>query len=387
MIRIRRGTVVGVLEERPGAIELDVEVDGTLARAVAYPGMVGPVGPGDRVLLNTTALDLGLGTGGWHFVIAVEGRSVADPDGPGHVMKLRYTPGQVKVLAVEEDDSPHRAALAAPHAQSLDGTPVVWIPLHSMLAPVAAGARAAGADRVAYVMTDGAALPAAFSRIVARLRGAELVVATVTSGQAFGGELEAVNVFSGLLAARHAVHADVVVVGDGPGNTGTRLPWGATNVASAMALNAAAILGGRPVAALRVSFADRRPEHAGVSHHSITALSRVALVPVHVAVPALPDDDRRQAVWRALRDAGLEERHQLIEATGQPALELLREAGVEPESMGRGVADDLEFFLAAGAAGVLAGRMAARDRTWRAQESSGAQGRPEGRQSAPSRES
>jgi hypothetical protein len=33
--------------------------------------------------------------------------------------------------------------------------------------------------------------------------------------------------------------------------------------------------------------------------------------------------------------------------------------------MGRTVADDPAFFLAAGAAGVLAGRMAVRDRTWR----------------------
>jgi hypothetical protein len=32
--------------------------------------------------------------------------------------------------------------------------------------------------------------------------------------------------------------------------------------------------------------------------------------------------------------------------------------------MGRTPADDPEFFLAAGAAGVLAGRMAVRDRAW-----------------------
>jgi hypothetical protein len=132
-----------------------------------------------------------------------------------------------------------------------------------------------------------------------------------------------------------------------------------------MSLNAAAILDGRPVAALRISFADPRDRHRGVSHHSITAMARVALRPVHVAVPALDDEARRAAVWDALREAGLDRIHQVVEATGQPALDLLAAHGIVPESMGRTVADDPEYFLAAGAAGVLAGRMAAGDSSWR----------------------
>jgi hypothetical protein len=132
-----------------------------------------------------------------------------------------------------------------------------------------------------------------------------------------------------------------------------------------MSLNAAGILGGRPIAALRVSFVDSRERHRGVSHHSLTALSRVALVPVHVAVPSLKEETRRALVWKALTDAGLEERHQLVEVAGEPALELLAEREIEPESMGRGVADDPAFWLAAGAAGVLAGRLAAQGRSWR----------------------
>jgi Protein of unknown function (DUF3866) len=344
-----------VLAERPGALELRVRVEGETARAVSYPSLVGPVGQGDRVLLNTTAVWLGLGTGGDHFVVAVEGAEPADADGPGRTMKLRYTPHQVAVLAAEEENSPYRSTME--RALELDGLPVVWVPLHSMVGPAVAGARAAGAARVAYVMTDRAALPAGISRLTASLREAGLLSTVISSGQAFGGDLEAVSVFSGLLAARHVDRADVVVVGDGPGNAGTGTAWGASDVESAMALNAVGILGGRPVAALRISFADLRERHRGVSHHSITALAKVAIVPVHLAVPVLEDDGRRQVVWGALREARLEERHQLVETTGRPALELLAEHGIEPESMGRKVADDPEFFLAAGAAGVLAGRM------------------------------
>ena len=356
MIRLRRGRVVEVVEERPGATQVTVEVEGAEASAIAYTGMVGPVAPGDSVLLNTTAVDLGLGTGGVHFVIAVEGGPELDPVPSGRTMKLRYTPQQVKVLTAEEEDSIHRTVMV--RAEDLRGTPVVWVPLHSLLAPAAAGAKAAGARRVAFVMTDGAALPAPLSRLVAALHSSALVDAVITAGQAFGGDIETVNVFTGLLAAYAVADADVIVVGDGPGNTGTATTWGATDVESAMALNAAAILGGRPVAALRVSFADPRERHRGVSHHALTALSRVVLAPVHVAVPTLTDERSRSSIWDDLKKARLEERHQLVEATGQPALDLLRQRGIDVESMGRAVEEDPEFFLAGGAAGVLAGRMA-----------------------------
>ena len=349
-------------EARPGVLELEVEVEGLTERALAYPALTGPAAVGDTVLLNTTAGALGLGTGGWHFVMAVEGQGDLDPPAAGHVIKLRYTPLQAKVQAVEEQEGPDRKAFE--DAATLDGTPVVWVPLHSMLAAACAGATAAGAGRVVHVMTDGAALPAWFSRQLADLRDAGLLHAVVTAGQAFGGDLEAVNVFSGLLAARSVAGADAIVVADGPGKVGTASRWGASDVASGTALNAAGILGGRPIAALRLNFADPAYRHHGVSPHSVTVLSEVALVPVHVAVPAL-DDERRGVVWDVLKEAGLEERHQLVEVTGQPAVDLLAERGIPAETMGRSLEEEPAFFLAAGAAGVLAGRMAAGGARWR----------------------
>src|SRR5207248_672026 len=118
------------------------------------------------------------------------------------------------------------------------------------------------------------------------------------------------------------------------------------------------------VAALRMSFADERDRHRGVSHHSLTILRDVCLVPATVAVPAL-EEPHRARVWEALRGARLEDRHQLIEAAGEAALGTLRDAGLEVESMGRTPEEDPAFFLAGGAAGILAGRMAARTRRWR----------------------
>jgi len=369
-VRLRHATVRDVRSERPGVLELDVDLDDDPeaptepgidpAAAVAFTDLVGPVAAGDRVLLNTTAGALGLGTGGFHLVVAVADQVSTDPDHPGRVMKARYTPLQAAVRSVEETD---RDALE--RSAGLADAPVVCAPLHSMIGPIAAGARAAGAERIAYVMSDGAALPGRLSNLVPRLRAAGLLDGFVTSGQAFGGELEAVSIWTGLLAAAELVHADVVIVADGPGNLGTGTTWGVSALANGHALNAAETLGGRPVAALRISFAETRARHRGVSHHSLTILDRVCRVAADVAVPVLRGPER-DLVWDALRERRLEERHQLVEVDGRPALDQLVRAGIEVDSMGRTAADDPAFFLAAGAAGVLAGRMAAGSRRWRA---------------------
>jgi uncharacterized protein DUF3866 len=360
LIRRRRGIVVELGERRSGVQELIVEVDGSRAPALAYPSLVGEVGVGDAVVLNTTAVDLGLGTGGFHLAIAVEQAEPADVGHDGRVMKARYLPHQVVVRTVDET---HADVLEA--APGLGGTPVVAAPLHSMLAPIAAGAKAAAGARVVYVMTDGAALHGGLSKLVVALRADALLDGFVTVGQAFGGELEAVSMWSGLLAAVVVLGAEVVVVADGPGNLGTATTWGVSALANGHALDAAETLGGRPVAALRVSFADHRDRHRVVSHHSLTILGDVCRVAANVAVPVLDDEERRTAVWDALRARKLEDKHQLIEVDGRPAVEELERRGVEVRSMGRSPGDDPEFFLAAGAAGVLAGRMAANARRYR----------------------
>jgi hypothetical protein len=200
---------------------------------------------------------------------------------------------------------------------------------------------------------------------VPQLREAGLVDGWITSGQAFGGELEAVTVWTGLLAAKEILGAEVIVVADGPGNLGTDTTWGVSTLSGGHALMAARTLGGRPISALRVSFADERDRHRGVSHHSLTILADVCKVDVHVPVPML-DDEQRDVVWEALRSRKLEESHHLVEVDGAPALDELEARGVSVTTMGRGIDDDRAFFLAAGSAGVLAGRMAAGDRRWRA---------------------
>ena len=335
-----------------GSVELTAAVPGEgSVRALAHPALVGDPIVGDRVLLNTGALARGLGTGGYALVIAVPDRLPPDPPSrPGHLVKGRYTPLQVMVLGADEQESPHHDLLAG--ADSLEGVPVVVADLHSALPAVIAGVRAsAPGARVAYVMTDGGALPAWFSRAVAGLRDAGWLAGCVTVGQAFGGDLEAVTLHTGLLAARHVLEADVIVVAQGPGNLGSGTPWGFSGVGAGEAVNAAAVLGGRPVAALRVSEADERERHRGVSHHSLTAYGRVALAGADVVLPASEgafwSRVRRQAA-QLCEPAG---RHRLVEVAVDGLREALEASPVALSTMGRGLDADEAAFLASVAAG------------------------------------
>ncbi len=227
MIRWRSGEVSALGREWNGAVELSVRVGDDTVRALAYPLLTGAPQPGDRVLLNTTALDLGLGTGGYALVVAIPDRLPADAAMPGHLIKARYTPLQACVRGADEQGSPSHETLR--DAEDLGGLPVVVADLHSAVPAILAGYLAdrptgpgtSTPPRIAYVMLDGGALPAWFSRSVAGLTQAGWLAGTVTVGQAFGGDLEAVSLHSGLLAARHVLGAELAVVAQGPGNLGT----------------------------------------------------------------------------------------------------------------------------------------------------------------------
>src|ERR687897_307248 len=299
------GEVTEVRARWPGAVELTAsrsDTDGTV-RALAYTDLTPTPAVGDRVLLNVAALDHGLGTGGYAVVVAVldqDGRVAAQPPQPaGHLVKARYLPLQAMVAGADEQGSPHHELLR--DADSLAG----------------------------------------------------LLAGSVTVGQAFGGDLEAVTVHSGLLAARLALAADLVVLTQGPGNLGTGTRWGFSGVAAGEAVNAAAVLGGRPVGSLRVSAADPRERHRGVSHHSLTAYARVALMRCDIALPDFGAEPGLEGLVEPVAQAAalLERRHDLIPVDLTGLVSLLVESPIRLSSMGRGVRDDPGYFLAAAAAG------------------------------------
>jgi hypothetical protein len=348
--------VTAIADQWAGAAELEVTVSGAPVRALAYPKLTGLPEPGDDVLLNTGALDLGLGTGGYALVVAIPGRLPPDAPSQGHLVKARYTPLQAIVQGADEQGSGFHEVLR--DADDLGGVPVVVADLHSAVPAVLAGfyaQRLARADpaapadaRVVYVMQDGGALPIWFSRTVAALREAGWLAGTVTVGQAFGGDLEAVTLYTGLLAARHVLMAELVVIAQGPGNLGTGTRWGFSGVAAGEAVNAAATLGAVPIASLRISEADQRERHRVISHHSLTAYGRVALARADVVIPDLPGAFGESVAAAA---GPLGARHNLITVSTDGLGEALATSPVRLSTMGRSLADDPAYFLAAAAAG------------------------------------
>jgi hypothetical protein len=196
-------------------------------------------------------------------------------------------------------------------------------------------------------MTDGGALPMWYSRTVAALQ--PLLCGTVSTGQSFGGDLESVTVHTGLLAARHVLRADVVVVTQGPGNLGTGTPWGFSGVVAGEVVNAVAVLGGQPVGALRISDADPRERHRGVSHHSLTAFGRVALAEVELVVPSALPAELGSAVAASLASMSRSQPVVTVPVEGLDAA--LRSLPVRLSTMGRDLDADRWYFLAAAAAG------------------------------------
>ncbi|MFA0750862.1 MAG: hypothetical protein SLRJCFUN_001265 [Candidatus Fervidibacter sp.] len=353
MRRFIVGYVRVVLAEGEGVQELEVATsDGEVARAVAYPELTGPVREGDTVLLNVVAGELRLGTGGYHFVVANLTRPECDTTQSGHIIKLRYTPMQVNVSAAEEEGSPLRPMLL--QTEHLNKLPVILCPLHSFLAPAAAGIKVVKPNaKVAYIMTDSAALPLPFSRSVRQLKEVGLVDVTITCGQAFGGDVECVNAYTALLCAK-ALEVDAVIVASGPGHVGTATPLGFSGVEMGWLIDVVNDLNGTAIFAPRISFADPRPRHRGISHHTVTVLTRLCHTPATVVFPKLADEKPMTVLQSQLERSTIPQRHRVVWQDGEPAIVLLQRWSVPLESMGRRYADDPAFFLAPAAAAMWA---------------------------------
>jgi hypothetical protein len=202
-------------------------------------------------------------------------------------------------------------------------------------------------------MTDGAALPLALSDLVAELRQRNLIDATITCGHAFGGDYEAVSIHSALVVARRIARADAVVVAMGPGIVGTATRLGFSGIEVGPVLDAAAGLGGTPIACLRASSADPRPRHHGVSHHSVTALTVATRSTVLVPIATIggPEEDE---IRKELARAGIEARHEIVPFSPVGIVDALDAAHLQVVSMGRSPRDDPVLFEMAAVAGVCA---------------------------------
>jgi hypothetical protein len=326
-LKLRRGVVVA-------ADPLTVEVGGERRRAWADSGLLGEMREGDEVVVNVEALDLELDSGGYDVVHVNLSRGLEGGGGEGeHVMKLNYSSLQHAVEPVERPAGEAGGATA----------PVLVLPLHGHLAPAAwAAAQAAPGSKVGYVQTGGGGLPGSLSRDAAELRERGLLCGHVTAAPAYGGEHEAISVAGALDAAAQRLGWDAVLAGPGPGIIGSDTRLGHGGMAALDTAHASLALGMRTLLSPRLSAADPRGRHRGVSHHTLTVLG-LLLGPVEIAVPA-----GNPVVIATLAEAA-GWRHRLREAPVDPSA--YAATGLPARTMGRGISDDPLFFAAPLAAG------------------------------------
>ena len=326
-LALRRGTVVSV--DRPGpAAELTVEVDGQERRALSFGGEQPE--PGDDVVVNVAAVELGLGSGGFDIVHVNLTRGLGGAGEPGaHVMKLNYTSLQHAVHPAEE---------RAPDGIEVGGRPVAVLALHGQLPCVAwAAAQARPGVRVGYVQTAGGALPGAMSRVVRELLERGLLAGHVTAAPAFGGDHEAISTAGGLHTGLTALGWDAAIAGPGPGILGSATTLGHGGLVALDNAHAALALGARAIVVPRMSSGDPRERHRGLSHHTRTVLAMM----LRAAYVALPVGESPELPGPADHEARV----------GNADLDGYVASGLPARTMGRGPDEDALFFRAALAGG------------------------------------
>jgi hypothetical protein len=330
VVEVRRDVVVGA--GRGAQQDLVVELADGRHPAVGDSGLVGRCEPGDVVVVNVEARELGLGSGGFDIVHVNLTRGLDGAGRPGAaVMKLNYTSIQHATVALEVAREP-----AGP--RRFPGRPVAVIGLHGQLAPLAwAFAAVRPGSRLGYVQTVGGALPGSHSAVVGDLLGQGHLAAHVTAGACYGGlDGDAVTTIGAIDHGFGEQGLDAIVCGPGPGIIGSGSTLGHGGMTALDSAHAALALGATALIAPRMSTGDPRPRHRGISHHTATVLT-LLLAAVDVALPPGVDPPGwgSRHTWR----------------TGRADLAGYAASGLPATTMGRTLAGDPTFFAAALAAG------------------------------------
>jgi hypothetical protein len=366
VLKLRRATVLRAGPADGPEQELVVSLEGEQRSAIAEVGLVGASRKGDEVILNVQARDLGLGSGGFDIVHANLTRGLAGEGTAGaHVMKLNYTSLQHAVTPVEDTPTGASEQLELPL-----GRPVGVLALHGQLAAVAwAFAQASPDGRLGYVQTVGGALSGGHSRVVRMLLGRGLLAGHITAGAAYGGELEAITTAGALHHGLHSLGWDAAVCGPGPGIVGSSSPLGHGGMNALDSAHTALALGASTLLVARMSSADERARHRGLSHHTLTVLDML-LEPVTVALPAgirsPAGADLRASLGSVFGSAREHAKPQLELDVDRPArmarhdwrrapveLPAYLSSGLPAQTMGRALLEDPLFFAAALAGGTV----------------------------------
>lgn len=340
---LKKTTVTQIIEESEDYYI--AAADGVDNPVVCWKMLFPTVSAGDEIIINTTAVELNLGTGGYHIGLCpASGELPYIDDCRSHIMKLNYTPMQ------------H----ARPHLEELDEysgiqqyritRPVIVFSLHSQLFAAGYLLNQIKEDiRYAIIISDENALPSFMSRNISILRESQRLRKVITTGHAFGGDLEAINIYSAMVYASEVLDCDLILSGPSFGLRGSGTYLGHSAMNAVHALHAACAGGQTPYLAARISFADRRHRHRGISHHT-REIIEVCLCSLRLA---LPEPGHLSASEKELLTDQIKSLpHQRVSTRFIDCGEAYRIFSQNPpvlSSMGRSFSDDPYLFLSAAA--------------------------------------
>lgn len=311
-------------------------------KALLYRDLCARANEGDKLIVNYTASLLKLGTGGYDIVKHVLEKQPFHSDSDGHIMKLRYTPQQLSVLSVEAEESPYHSLFTDKF--SLNGRYVLLAELHSMI-PVVFQLLKQFRKRFTFtvIIDDEASLPLSLSEHMRILQKNENFH-SITIGQAFGGQFEAVNLHTALQFAYEQLQSDYVVISLGPGVVGTGSLYGFSGMVLADWANIIGSFHGIPIWVPRISFKDKRERHFGISHHTITPLKQFTYAKSILPLPHLGEWNK--TLLNEVKD--LQNKHHILLYWENIDELLLKKAldtyPIPIKTMGRTYQDDPHFF-------------------------------------------
>ncbi|WP_096201064.1 DUF3866 family protein [Bacillus sp. FJAT-45350] len=313
-------------------------------KAMLYKAIQKRTDDGKRVIVNHTAVHLALGTGGWDIVKASLDSAPYEREEVGHIIKARYLPSQHSVLSVEAQESPDHQIFKK--ECKLDGKKILLGELHSMIPIVYSTVKVIDpTKKITVIISDQAAIPLAISEHIRQLKQDKLFD-TITIGQAFGGDYEAVNLQTALQFAVEKLNSDLIIISLGPGVVGTGTKYGFSGTVLADWANIVGALGGIPVWIPRISFKDERERHIGISHHTLLPLKDFTYPKSILPLPFLKEEwrvhleeqsnlvnNKHNIIWKRIDDSFLRKWEQFV-----------KEYPITIKTMGRDYFDDPAFF-------------------------------------------
>ncbi len=353
MIKTAQGIVTDIYFYDDNITKLTALINDEQQSCINYNNITGNISLGDLILVNTTAVDLSLGTGGHHLVIANLSKPIVDNINSGHIMKLKYTPFQINCMSVEAQESQYHKVFN--EFSSLEGMPVIVGTLHSMVAPVSIYIKNQNSKlKICYIMSDGGALPIYISDIIRHLKQDNIIDSTITYGNAFGGDFECINIYTALITAKEIIKADIAIVCMGPGIIGTDTKYGFSGIEQGNIIDAANKLKGYVIQIPRISFSDKRDRHYGISHHSITVLKDICCTKANIAIPLFDNQKQLSRINNQITENRIDSLHNIYYVDFKDINSVLLDKIKYLSKMGKGFIEDREYFISSGAAGKLA---------------------------------